>query len=82
MIGPMLKVLGCVDGSDGALAGLLDRDRLGCALDPNNTTSSRLPAHVLSRPLSRPFSTITGEWACFAVNCALSSGCQSSRVAS
>jgi hypothetical protein len=76
MITPVLRVVGCTKGSDGAPVGFLDRNRLGCASGgPNNATSSRLPAHALSLPLS----TIDGRWACYAVNCVLSSGSRSSQ---
>jgi hypothetical protein len=79
MTSPVLRVFGCAEGSGGALAGCLDRDRLGCATGgPTNSTSSRLPAHILSRPLS----AISRYWTVFGLNCVLSSGCQSSRVRS
>jgi hypothetical protein len=77
---PASRAIGCAEESDGTLAGFLDRDRLGCVRRPiqRNTTSSRLPAHALSRPLS----TIDGHWACFAVNCVLSSDSRSFSVGS
>jgi hypothetical protein len=37
MIIPEFRVIGCAEESDGALAGFLDRDRMGCASGgPNN----------------------------------------------
>lgn len=76
MIIPVLRVFGCAQGRDGTLAGLLvatDWDVRPEAL-PTLPTSSRLPSHALSPPLL----TIYGNWTCFAVNCVLSSGSQSS----